>query len=295
MPRIRTLFILAIVSLFAVAACSDDDDTSKQDDLNLEEPDAGADDTGSADDEDATTFTDTGGDEDTGTVEDTGPEEDTGTEDAGIDEDAGEDDDPWPEGSADDHADPPSEPVCMESLDETNACAGFAKGQWENAEVCTDFTVEDALQEFGCFGADVRTFDYWVAEGSGTLELTDDSFTRDLQIVVDADMYIPESCLDFMGMELTCDDFAAGAADFLNITMQCDTIDDEEDGGPGCDCLVDEETIDRSSSGVLTVDDNILRLEGEGTYYYCAEDGVLNLRTTSEQDIPMTESYTFAP
>lgn len=300
MSRTRNLLMIAIAALFAVAACSDDDggvSNQNQNDFNVGEADAGED-TG---DEDADPTEDTGPVEDTGSDEDTGPADDTGpTEDTGPTDDAGDDDNGgWPPVDNDhNHSDPPAQTDCQETFGPAEACGGYAEGQWENGEVCTDFDIDDALAEFDCPDADVRTFDYWVADGSGTLELTDDTFDRDLQIIIDADFFIPESCLEFMGVPITCNEFEAGAEEFLDLTMDCQEGDvDPSEGGPGCDCVADEELVDQSGAGTLTVDadQNILEFEGEGTYHYCADDGVLNMRTTSQQDLPLTQSYTFAP
>ncbi len=294
MIRPKNLLVLAIAALFALSACGDDSgETGNQNDFNVGEQDAGPDDTGDDDTDDAGPTGDADHEEDTGVdaddlvvPADTGQDEDTG----------GDDESGWPDPNGDDHSNPPAEPECMENLDHMTACGGYGKGTWENAEVCTDFDIEEALEEFDCEGADVQKFDYWVVEGSGTLTLTDDTYERDLQIVIDAEAFIPENCLEFMGFPITCDDFSAGAQEFLDLHLDCQPGDAPAPEGPGCDCVIDEQILDRSGTGVLTVEheENLLRFSEEGTYYYCAEDGVLNLRTTSSQDIPMTESYTFA-
>lgn len=277
MFRPRNLFVIAVVALFALAACSDDaGELSNQNDFNLGEADAG--------------------DDDADLDDDVGPDEDAGEEDTGQNDPLNDRNDGWPPVINDhNHSDPPGEPDCMETFGSAHACGGYARGQWENGEVCTDFDIEETLDQFGCDNADIRTFEYWVADGSGTLELTDDTYDRDLQLIIDADLFIPEPCLEIQGFELSCAEFEAAAQDFLDLTLNCEEGDVDPPEGPGCDCIADEELLDQSGSGVLTVDDNVLRLEGEGPYYYCADDGVLNMRTTSDQALPLTHSYTFAP
>lgn len=200
---------------------------------------------------------------------------------------------------SDEHSDPPSEPDCMETLDQPTACGGVVEGTWENGDICTDFQLQQVLSQVGCFGADVETFDYWVADGSGTVEFSDDEMTRDLEVVIDLDMYIPQDCLEFGSTELDCASFASTADDYIGLNMQCDPPEQSEsEDEPGCDCVADEEHIDRSFSGSYDIDENnaVLTLQPDGIqYYYCAEDGVLNMRNLDDYDIPVTEAFTYAP
>lgn len=199
------------------------------------------------------------------------------------------------------HSNPPDEPECVGEMTQPDACGGHVEGNWDNGEICTDFTLEDELDQI-CPSAEVHQFDYWLAEDSGTVQFDDGTFERDLRVVVDLDMHIPQQCIDMLEEmapeDIDCPTLAAYAEDYVGISPECEEPDDSDDEeGPGCDCWVDEREYDRSitadyeasqETGVITVD-------GSEDYYYCAEDGVLNMRLVESDDdeIPMTEAYTW--
>lgn len=203
------------------------------------------------------------------------------------------------DGAEHNHSQPPSQPECMPVMTQPDACGGHIEGSWENAEVCSDFELQETFDQFGCTDADVRTFDYWVGEGSGTIEFDDGSLVRDLEVVVDLDMHIPQYCIDFANID-DCDSFASTAEQYVGLPLACSEPETpNSDEAPGCDCIADEVTVDRSVTGSYDVDEDtrLITVEpGSDQYYYCAEDGVLNLRSVGgDEDLPMTEAYTFVP
>ena len=255
------LIVIVIASVFALMACSDaPEEVSNQDqnDLNV------------------------------------------GEEDAGISDDAGdENNDQNNDANAHNHSQPPSEPECMEVLEQSQACGGYLEGEWENGDVCTQVDPEDLFAQAGCDEAELEAFDFWVADGSGTVEFTDDQMTRDLVVIVDLDVYVPEQCLQFAGMEFECHEFESMAGDYVGLDMDCQEPADAADpDAPGCECIADEEEIDHSYDGQYEVDTDtaLITLQPSGEqYYYCAEDGVLNMRNLEEGALPLTEAFTYVP
>lgn len=203
-----------------------------------------------------------------------------------------------PPNSEHNHSQPPEEPECMEEMTSPDACGGHVEGDWADAEVCTEFDLEDEIDDL-CAAADVETFDYWVADGSGTVSFDDGSVERDLSVVIDMEMHIPDQCLQWGSQEFDCHTLATTAEEYVGLQPDCqEPAEPDNEAAPGCDCVVDELELDRSVSGDYEANDNlgVLTIGGDD-YHYCAEEGVLNMRVaqSEEDEIPMTEAYTFAP
>lgn len=181
---------------------------------------------------------------------------------------------------------------CMESMSIEDACGGDLLGTWEDAEICTDYELETAFAEIDCPEAEVETFDYRVADGSGTIEFGEEEMVRDMVMLFDLDFYVPEQCLETDLGTVGCSTFADITQAYFELSLECTDTDDSE---PGCDCTAEDEPIDHSWTGKYEVDAEagIYTVEeDEIDFYYCVDGDSLNHRMVDERaDIPMTGVY----
>lgn len=221
--------------------------------------------------------------------------------DAGTNADGTDTDEPDDNQPDDNNGDPSDDPYCLESMSEEDACGGALIGQWDNDTICTDFDADQIFEELDCPEAQVERFDYRVADGSGSLEFTDEQMDHDMVIVIDLDFYVPEECLELEAFTIDCPTFAGSIETFLGMQAECTETDDSSNGQTGCDCITEDGEIDQSWSGEYEADsdEGIISIDDDGTeidYFYCVDDEVLNFRETGEViELPMTGSYTAGP
>lgn len=169
-------------------------------------------------------------------------------------------------------------------------CGGDPTGSWKLTGGCVREELFAPAKQFcpGLLETNV------VFKGKGTANYAGGTATLASQVSFTADLFIPQSCLTFMGIPITCAQIGPALQSPQVPGGGFDTATCTSKGaGQGCDCKVGD-TQTTSGSDTYTVTGNTLTTGAGDTYDICISENATKLESEKTGKEPLPAAFTFA-